>query len=58
MTSVGALKSLSIQLEPLENQGKNEIQEPQGFCERGEEPQSIEVEGGGEGLNPWHGSFS
>ncbi|KAJ8796320.1 hypothetical protein J1605_017998 [Eschrichtius robustus] len=34
MTSMGALKSLSIQLQPLENQGKNEIQEPQGFCER------------------------
>uniref|UniRef100_A0A8D1WHT9 Zinc finger and SCAN domain-containing protein 30 n=1 Tax=Sus scrofa TaxID=9823 RepID=A0A8D1WHT9_PIG len=34
MTSVGALKSLSVQLKPLENQHKSETQEPQAFSER------------------------
>ncbi|XP_053768718.1 zinc finger and SCAN domain-containing protein 30 isoform X2 [Desmodus rotundus] len=36
MTPVGALKSLSIQLHPLENQCrcKSETREPQAFCER------------------------
>ena len=38
MTSVGALKSPSIQLQPLEKRGKSETQECQAFCERGEEP--------------------
>ncbi|XP_019842102.2 zinc finger and SCAN domain-containing protein 30 [Bos indicus] len=33
MTSVGALKSPSIQLQPLEKRGKNETQECQAFCE-------------------------
>ncbi|XP_014636828.1 PREDICTED: zinc finger and SCAN domain-containing protein 30 isoform X2 [Ceratotherium simum simum] len=34
MTSMGALKSLSSQFQPLENQCKSETQEPQAFHER------------------------
>uniref|UniRef100_A0A8C6D8T2 Zinc finger and SCAN domain containing 30 n=1 Tax=Moschus moschiferus TaxID=68415 RepID=A0A8C6D8T2_MOSMO len=35
MTSVGALKPPSIQLQPSEKRGRNETQESQAFCERG-----------------------
>ena len=47
MTSIGALKSLSIQLQPLENQCKSETQESQASHEGGEESQSIGAEDDG-----------
>ncbi|KAM9632980.1 zinc finger and SCAN domain-containing protein 30 [Trichechus inunguis] len=41
MTSMGALKSLSSQLQPLENQYRSETHDSQASHERGEEPDSI-----------------